>query len=257
MPRLTGRVALITGAASGLGEATVRRFVQEGARVVIADIDEGRGERLARELGPDTAFVPCDHTRRASCAAAVEATLGRFGRLDILHNNAGGPFAGSVESADDAVLERVIGVNLLGVFKMTQEALPALRQSAAGHAAGAAILFTSSLQGIKARPNYSVYTAAKHGIVGLVKSLALELAPANIRVNAVCPTVTETPMLAKFLPGMADDMEEARRRFRATIPLGRMPETVDTANALLFLASDEARMITGIALPIDGGQMAG
>lgn len=257
MSRLKDRVAIVTGGASGLGAATVRRFVEEGARVAIADIDAARGTALARELGAAAQFVRCDHTDRGQCRAAVEATLARFGALDILHNNAGGPFAGPVESADDATLERVIGVNLVGVFKMTQEALPALREAGKRRPTGAVILFTSSLQGIKARPNYTVYTASKHGIVGLVKGLALELAPANIRVNAICPTVTETPMLPKFLPGMADDMEEARKRFRATIPLGRMPEPVDTGNAAVFLASDEARMITGIALPLDGGQMAG
>jgi 3-oxoacyl-[acyl-carrier protein] reductase len=140
---------------------------------------------------------------------------------------------------------------------MTQEALPLLRESGSQNPNGASILFTSSLQGLKARPNFSVYTAAKHGIVGLVKSLSLELAPTNSRVNAVCPTVTETPMLEKFLPGMAQDKEEALKRFRASIPLGRMPDPLDTANALLFLASDEARMITGVSLAIDGGQCAG
>jgi 3-oxoacyl-[acyl-carrier protein] reductase len=259
--RLKDRVALITGGASGLGEATARRFAEEGARVMIADIDDARGAAVAKSIGDANdgraAYVHCDHTDRAQCAAAVAQTLARFGHLDILHNNAGGPFAGPVESADDRTLDRVIGVNLVGVFKMTQEALPALRESGKRIAGGAVILFTSSLQGIKARPNYTVYTASKHGIVGLVKGLSLELAGANIRVNAICPTVTETAMLPKFLPGMADDMEEARKRFRATIPLGRMPEPVDTANALLFLASDEARMITGVALALDGGQMAG
>ena len=257
MSRLKDRVAIITGGASGLGAATARRFVEEGARVTIADIDAERGAALARELGAAGQFVRGDHTERGQCRAAVAAAIARFGALDILHNNAGGPFAGPVETADDATLDRVIGVNLVGGFKMTQEALPALREAGRRLSGGAVILFTSSLQGIKARPNYTVYTASKHGIVGLVKGLALELAPANIRVNAICPTVTETPMLAKFLPGMADDMDEARRRFRATIPLGRMPEPVDTGNAAVFLASDEARMITGIALALDGGQMAG
>lgn len=255
--RLQTRVALITGGASGLGEATARRFVEEGASVMIADIDQARAEGLARELGERAAAVVCNHNDRGQCAAAVAATLARFGRLDILHNNAGAPFAGPIESADDATLDRVVGTNLIGVMKMTQEALPALREAARSREGGASLLFTSSLQGIKARPNFTIYTASKHGIVGLTRGLALELAPANIRVNAICPTVTETPMLPRFLPGMAHDMEEARKRFRATIPLGRMPEPVDTANALVFLASDEARMITGVALPLDGGQMAG
>lgn len=257
MTRLAGRTALITGGASGLGAATARTFVREGARVMIADIDVARSEALVAELGNAASSIVCDHTDRAQAEAAVQATLNRFGSLDILHNNAGGPFAGPIESADDAVLNGVINVNLIGAFKMTQAALPALRDAAARRPNGAVILFTSSLQGIKARPNYTVYTASKHGIVGLVRGLALELAPAGIRVNALCPTVTETPMLRQFLPGMASDMDEARRRFRATIPLGRMPEPEDTANAALFLASDEARMITGVALPIDGGQMAG
>ncbi|BBK41679.1 oxidoreductase [Allostella vacuolata] len=254
--RLAGRVALVTGGASGLGEATVRRFHAEGAWVMIADIDAPRGKSLARHLGDGAAFIACDHTDRAQNEAAVAAAEAEFGGLDILHNNAGGPFAGAFETADDATLERVVGVNLMGAMKMTQAALPALRRAGAARPAGAVILFTSSLQGIKAKPNFSIYTVAKHGIVGLTRSLALELAPANIRVNAVCPTVTETPMLPHFLPGMADDMDEARRRFRATIPLGRMPEPEDTANAALFLASDEARMLTGVALPVDGGQMA-
>ncbi|MGE0715913.1 MAG: SDR family NAD(P)-dependent oxidoreductase [Alphaproteobacteria bacterium] len=257
MSRLAGRVALVTGGASGLGEATVRRFHAEGARVMVADIALDRARALAAELGAGAAAVACDHTDRAADEAAVAATLAAFGSLDILHNNAGGPFAGAFESADDATLERVVGVNLMGVMRMTQAALPALRAAGAARPGGAAILFTSSLQGIKARPNFSIYTVAKHGIVGLTRSLALELAPANIRVNAICPTVTETAMLPRFLPGMADDMEEARRRFRASIPLGRMPEPVDTANAALFLSSDEARLITGVALPVDGGQMAG
>ena len=257
MNRLQSKVALITGGGSGLGEATVRRFLAEGARVVVADINDVAGNKLVRELGGNAFFVHCDHTIRKECKDAIAATLSHWGRLDILHNNAGGPFAGELESADDETLDRVISVNLIGVFKMTQEALPLLRESGSQNPSGASILFTSSLQGLKARPNFSVYTAAKHGIVGLVKSLSLELATANIRVNAVCPTVTETPMLEKFLPGMAQDKEEALKRFRASIPLGRMPDPIDTANALLFLASDEARMITGVSLAIDGGQSAG
>ncbi len=156
----------------------------------------------------------------------------------------------------DAGLERGVEVKRSGGRKRVGAARPALERQAQATKAGASILVTSSLQGLKAKPNFSLYTVAKHGLIGLVRSLALELALKNIRVNAVCPTVTETPMLSHFLPGMAGQRDEAMDRFRATIPLGRMPEPVDTANALLFLASDEARMLTGVSLPVDGGQMA-
>jgi len=254
--RLRGRVALVTGAASGLGRAVATRFVAEGARVVVSDIADEAGKAVVAGLGDAAAYVRCDHTSTAECEAAVAFARERFGALDIVHNNAGGPFTGPFEKVDDAQLERVLHVNLFGVLKMTRAALPALRESGARNPAGAALLFTSSLQGLKAKPNFSLYTVAKHGIVGLVRSLSLELAPQNIRVNAICPTVIETPMLAAFLPGMAGDRDEAMRRFRATIPLARMPEPEDVAAAALFLASDEARVVTGIAMPVDGGQMA-
>lgn len=256
MSRLAGKVALVTGGGSGLGQAVAERFVAEGAKVVIADIAEDRGHALADKLGSTAAFVRCDHTVSAENARAVAFAVERFGGLDIVHNNAGGPFTGAFEDVDDETLERVLRVNLFGVMQMARAALPALRDSAKRNPAGAALLFTSSLQGLKAKPNFSLYTVAKHGIVGLVRSLALELAPQNIRVNALCPTVIETPMLQAFLPGMAADREEALQRFRATIPLARMPEPEDVAAAALFLVSDEARMITGVALPVDGGQMA-
>lgn len=254
--RLQGRVALITGASSGLGRAVARRFAVEGAKVVVADIADEAGRAVAAEIGTAAAFVHCDHTSSEECRQAVAFAVERFGALDILHSNAGGPFTGSFEEVDDELMERVLSVNLTGALKMTRAALPALRASAANNPAGASLLFTSSLQGLKAKPNFSLYTVAKHGIIGLTRSLALELAPHNVRVNAICPTVTETPMLQAFLPGMAGDRDEAMRRFRATIPLARMPEPEDIAAAALFLASDEARVITGVALPVDGGQMA-
>jgi NAD(P)-dependent dehydrogenase (short-subunit alcohol dehydrogenase family) len=256
MSRLAGKVALVTGAASGLGRAVAQRFAVEGAKVVITDIDEAQGRAVADGIGANAAFIRCDHTVSDDDSRAVAFALERFGTLDIVHNNAGGPFTGAFEQVDDAVLVRVLRPNLFGVMQMTRAALPHLRASAKRNPAGAALLYTSSLQGLKAKANFSLYTVAKHGIVGLVRSLALELAPHNIRVNALCPTVVATPMLEAFLPGMASDHEEAMRRFRATIPLARMPEPEDVASAALFLVSDEARMITGVALPVDGGQMA-
>jgi 3-oxoacyl-[acyl-carrier protein] reductase len=256
MNRLAGKVALVTGAGSGLGRAVAQRFAAEGARVVITDIDEARGSAVAQDIGKSAAFIRCDHTASEDDARAVAFAIERFGALDIVHNNAGGPFTGPFEHIDDATLERVLRTNLFGVMQMTRAALPYLRESAKRNPAGASVLYTSSLQGLKAKPNFSLYTVAKHGIVGLVRSLALELAPQNIRVNALCPTVVATPMLEAFLPGMANDHDEAMRRFRATIPLARMPEPEDVASAALFLVSDESRMITGVALPVDGGQMA-
>lgn len=256
MSRLAGKVALVTGAGSGLGRAVAVRFAAEGASVVVTDVDEARGSAVAKEIGANAAFIRVDHTSSEQDNRAVAFAVETFGGLDIVHNNAGGPFTGPFEDVDDATLERVLRVNLFGVMQMTRAALPHLRASAKRNPAGAALLFTSSLQGLKAKPNFSLYTVAKHGIVGFVRSLALELAPQNIRVNALCPTVVATPMLEAFLPGMAGDHEEAMKRFRATIPLARMPEPEDVAAAALFLVSDEARMITGVALPVDGGQMA-
>jgi NAD(P)-dependent dehydrogenase (short-subunit alcohol dehydrogenase family) len=256
MSRLAGKVALVTGAGSGLGRAVAQRFAAEGAKVVVADLDAERGGAVAAGIGDNAAFIRCDHTSSEDDARAVAFTVEKFGSLEIVHNNAGGPFTGSFEAVDDATLERVLRTNLFGVMQMSRAALPHLRESAKRNPAGSSLLFTSSLQGLKAKPNFSLYTVAKHGIVGLVRSLALELAPDNVRVNALCPTVVATPMLQAFLPGMATDGEEAMKRFRATIPLARMPEPEDVASAALFLVSDEARMITGVALPVDGGQMA-
>ncbi len=257
MARLAGKVAIVTGGASGIGAATVRRFVEEGARVIVADINDEAGQALADELGPACRFVHCDHTDRADNEAVVGHAIEEWGGLDILHNNAGTPFSGPFESVDDATLARVVDVNMAGPFRLTQAALPALRERAHANPSGAVVLFTASLQAIMARPNFTPYTTVKHGIIGLVRGLALELAPVNIRVNAICPAATDTPMLKGFLPGMAENWEDAKERFRGTIPLGRMAEPEDTANAALFLASDEARMITGIALPVDGGTTAG
>jgi 3-oxoacyl-[acyl-carrier protein] reductase len=254
--RLAGRVALVTGAGSGIGQAVAERFAAAGAKVVVTDIAEDRGRAVASGIGASAAFIRCDHTVSADNERAVQFAQDTFGQLDIVHNNAGGPFTGAFETVDDAALERVLRINLFGVMQMARAAIPALRESAKKNPAGAVLLFTSSLQGLKAKPNFSLYTVAKHGIVGLVRSLALELAPQNIRANAICPTVIDTPMLQAFLPGMANNRDEAMNRFRATIPLARMPEPSDAANAALFLASDEARMITGVALPVDGGQMA-
>ncbi len=260
MTRLADRVALITGGASGMGAAAVRRFVEEGARVVLADIDADRGQALAAEIGEDCLFARCDHTKRADNEAAVALAVERFGGLDILFNNAGLAFANAgIDTVDDDILEKIVDVDLLGPYRMTQAALPALRAAGQRIDSGAAVIFTSSMQGIVARPFVSPYTAAKHGIVGLTRSLALELAKDNIRVNVLCPVATDTPMLPEFVPESmrGQQMDTVRERLIAGIPLGRLAQAEDIANAALFLASSEAGMINGAALPIDGGVTAG
>jgi NAD(P)-dependent dehydrogenase (short-subunit alcohol dehydrogenase family) len=260
MARMTDRVALITGGASGMGAATVDLFVAEGARVVVADIDEEKGRAVAARHGDACVFARCDHTCRDDNEAAVAQALSSFGKLDTLFNNAGLAFANAaIEKVDDDTLARIIDVDLIGPYRMTQAALPALREAAADLPGGAAIVFTSSMQGIVARPYVSPYTAAKHGVVGIARSLALELARDNIRVNVLCPVATETPMLPQFMPASVgeEQMPKVREQLIKGIPLGRLARAVDIANAALFLASEEAAMITGVALPIDGGVTAG
>jgi 3-oxoacyl-[acyl-carrier protein] reductase len=259
MARLQDRVAIITGGASGIGAASVRRFVAEGAKVLIADVDEARGTALAGELGPAAVFARCDHTDTAQCDATVKRALDRFGKLDVLFNNAGTATGGPIGRVTDSELERVVAVNLHGPFRMTRAAMPALKDAAKSLKGGAAIIFTSSLQGISARPNLTPYTAAKHGVVGLMRCLALEVGPDNVRANAICPVATETPMFRQFMPPRISDdqMTQVRTRVIDQIPLKRMASAEDIANVALFLASDEAAMITGVALPVDGGMTAG
>jgi 3-oxoacyl-[acyl-carrier protein] reductase len=253
--RLEGKVAIVTGAASGIGAATARRFFAEGARVVIADIDEAGALRMAADIDPSgerALGLACDVTQQGQCAAVAAATVERFGGIDVLHANAGLPFNGPIEEVDEATFDRVVGVNLKGAFFSAQAVVPVLKARRGG-----SIIFTSSLQGVVARPNFTPYTAAKHGVVGLMKGLALELAPFGVRVNAIAPAATDTPMLPGFLGGMSSVDQEALERFRSSIPLGRLAVPDDTANVALFLASEEAGMVTGHVLVMDGGTTAG
>ena len=256
MARLQGKVALITGGAGGLGSATARRFVEEGCQVAIADIDDDAGEAVARELGDDCAFVHNDHLDNESNAAAIVFAVDTYGGLDILLNNAGAPYTGKIETADDEAVRRSFDSNLLGPFRMTKAAVPVLRARARETGKSASILYTASGQAINAKPDVSAYTAAKHGVRGLMRSVALELAPDNIRVNCVCPVATDTPLFREMAREMSDSVENTIADFERTVPLGRLARPVDTANAFLFLASDEAEMVTGVALPVDGGVSA-
>jgi NAD(P)-dependent dehydrogenase (short-subunit alcohol dehydrogenase family) len=244
MRRLDGRTVIVTGAASGIGAACARRYAAEGARVVIGDLDIDNARRMAEELGG--LAVRCDHTDPAQCSALVAAAVERFGAVHALHNNAGIGWTGRFESITPAEGERILRVLVLGPTYMTQAALPALRQSKGN------ILFTSSGLGVHGKPMISMYAAAKHAVLGLMRSLALELGPEGIRVNAVCPGVVDTPMVRATTGGWGTP-EQVLEMFRKTTPLGVVTRPEDIAASAAFLVSDDAARITGCALLVDGG----
>ncbi|MFM9883886.1 MAG: SDR family NAD(P)-dependent oxidoreductase [Burkholderiales bacterium] len=248
MGKLDGKVALITGGASGIGAATARRFLAEGARAMLSDINGEKGEALARELGAQASFVKGDHCIAADNDRMVAATVDKFGSLDILYNNAGMPQRGALEKLDEAVLRRLMDVNLIGPFLASKAAIPALRRSAAAKRAPC-ILFTASIQSIMVRPNFTAYGASKHGVSGLMSTLALELAPDGIRVNAVGPGPVDTALFRSIVEAGGGDIET----FRSGIPLKRLITPEDVAAAAVFLCSADASAITGVLLPVDGG----
>ena len=249
MGQLQGKIAIVTGGAAGFGEGIVRSFVAEGARVVIADLATDKGQALAAELGPDwVAFVACDVADGASVAALVAATVTRFGMPDIVVNNAGTTHPNRpMLEVDEATFDRMYAVNVKSIFHMAHAVVPLMRQRRAG-----VILNIGSTAGIRPRPGLTWYNGSKGAVNLLSKSMAVELGPDGIRVNAICPVIGETGLLEKFMG--VPDTPENRAKFIATIPLGRMSRPSDVAAAALFLASDAACFITGVEFPVDGGR---
>lgn len=252
MKRLENKTAIITGGANGFGAAMARRFVEEGCKVVLVDIDEKGGEEIASSLGGRCFFVRGDHRLRADNEKAVQAAIDNWGGVDILVNNAGIGWSGNFDEADDSVLERLLNVNLTGQWRMTQAALPELRKSAARSKDGAVLLFTSSGLGLYGVTQSAAYTVSKHGVIGLMRSLAAELGPDNIRVNAICPGVADTA-LARTTTGAWGSVEQVLERLSSATPLRKLAEPVDIANAALFLASSEGRMVHAMPMRVDGG----
>ena len=250
--RLQGKVAIVTGGGSGFGEGIAKRFAEEGARVVVNDIDESGGRRVAGEIeaaqGQGAAhFLRADVADDAEVARLTRESLARYGRLDIVVNNAGVTHKnGSMLEVSEADFDRVFAVNVKAIYLAARHMVPVLRRQGGG-----VIINTASTAGLRPRPGLVWYNGSKGAAIIVTKAMAVELAPDNIRVNALCPVAGETPLLASFMGG---DTPENRKRFLASIPLGRFSTPRDVANAALYLASDEAAFITGVALEVDGGR---
>ncbi len=248
--RLEGKVAVITGGASGIGEVTVRRFLEEGARVVIADLQADLGNALTKDLGANTRFLRTNVTTEADVAAAVDLAVAEFGQLDIMFNNAGvvgaiGPIADTTADAWNFTIAVLLGGAFHGMKHAARVMIP--RQSGS-------ILTTSSIAGVIGGLGPHAYTAAKTAVIGLTKSVASELASHGIRVNAIAPGNTVTAMTAAVMTGDHEQLELAQQNMAKTSPLGIAGMPIDIANAALYLASDEARIVSGQTLVVDGGQ---
>jgi len=245
--RLAGKTAIVTGAASGFGEGIARKFVAEGARVVVADRDGAGATRVAAALGGEAIGVRADVTRGDDVAAMVRAAIDRFGGLDVLVNNAGmGHVPQPLESLDEGDFDRILAVNVKAIYLAAKEVVPRFKAQRRG-----VILNIASTAGVSPRPRLTWYNASKGWVITATRSMAVELAPFGIRVCALNPVAGETPMLKTF---MGEDTPEVRARFLATIPIGRFSTPEDLGNAACFLCSDEASMITGVAMEVDGGR---
>lgn len=246
--RLNGKVAIVTGAASGFGAETARLYAKEGAKVVIADLNIAGAEKVAAEIGNAAVAIKCDVSQRADIDAAVNLAISKFGSVDIVVNNAGfthknQPFL----NVDEATFDRCFDVNVKAIYHMINAVVPMMRAKKSG-----CIINVGSTAGIRPRPGLSWYNASKGAANLLSKSLAVELAPDNIRVNVICPVMGDTGMLGDFMG--VPDTPENRAKFIATIPMGRLSTPRDIANAAVFLASEEASFLTGVELPVDGGR---
>jgi len=248
MGRLDNKIAIVTGAASGFGAGIARMYVDEGARVALADINQEGAAAVAAPLGAAAIAVRCDVSRRADVESLVAQTYKRFGRVDIVVNNAGITHKNTpLLEVDEATFDRIYAVNVKSIFHMTHAVVPLMRKQGGG-----VILNVGSTAGIRPRPGLTWYNSSKGAVNLLSKSMAVELGPDRIRVNAICPVMGATGMLELFM-GMPDTPDN-RKKFIATIPLGRLSEPKDIARAAVFLASDDAEFITGVEFPVDGGR---
>ena len=248
MAALAGKIAIVTGAGGGFGEGIARAYVEASARVIVADIKADAAQRVAHELGAAASPFTVDVTNKAQVEALVRYCVDTFGSPDIVVNNAGTTHKNRpMLEVDEATFDRVFAVNVKSIYHMTQAVLPLLRQQGGG-----VILNVGSTAGIRPRPGLTWYNASKGAVNLLSKSMAVELGPENIRVNAICPVMGATGLLEDFMG--VPDTPENRARFTGTIPIGRLSTAEDIATVAVFLASDAAAFLTGIEFPVDGGR---
>jgi len=249
--RLSGKVAIITGGGSGFGEGIAKRFAAEGASVVIGDLNMAGAERVAADInkaGQKALPVAADVSQNGQMKALVEKAVEAFGGLDIMVNNAGMPQRNaSLLNTDEATFDKLFAVNVKSIYLSAQHAIPEMRKRGGG-----CFINIASTAGVRPRPGLVWYNGSKGAVITLTKAMAVELAPEQIRVNALNPVAGLTPMLKEFMGG--EETPEMKAKFVSTIPIGRFSTPADIANAALYLASDEANFITGVCMEVDGGR---
>jgi len=247
MGRLTGKTAVVTGGASGFGKGIVEKFIKEGAQVAIVDINATAAEELANAIGEKASAHSTNISKAAEVEQLVKDVLAKYGSIDIVVNNAGVTHLPMpMEEVSEEEFDRVFAVNAKSVFLTSKFIVPVMKAKGSG-----VILNVASTGGVSPRPNLSWYNATKGWMITATKTMAVELAPKGIRVNAINPVAGETPLLSSF---MGEDTPEVRARFISTIPLGRFSTPEDMGNAACYLCSDEASMVTGVCMEVDGGR---